>query len=547
MSETITCIEADGRPPRVSLPLEGKDFLVWLLPDALEGSGPLRNTILRRQGEAPPAGSLLVLWVDVQVLGSKRISTRVRRVGSEVKVHLRDTDTWRELAPGTALPPDADYEVQLPTQRRFRFSLRRSNLGAGTMASAVAGSGTSTAKGKVAERGALWLVPTVWTVLMDQQQFVMNNIRAILRRLGLGPQATRYLFVMVAFLAAAGIAFYTQYKAKAEAESRAEEAEEAMARADAAREASLLGEMTCLVERQKLVEKLGTIDEQRMLLVENVLDVTDARSAAVDVAGGRMSGDDLMALDMAAADHMKTYVVSLMGVLPAPDPSDTVPCLDQDPVMGEDLPRYALLWHPDPELVCPLSYVGLVDGLTLAGRWGLSPRVAGEFGQPEPALAGAAADGALAELMSDPRMNDRWSADTLAEGLRTVQETLLEFQIEGRPSVLPSQSQAWSLALLSAVNRLPSKADGVLNEPASFCVTQVLTEYAGSAPASQKGEPLLPDLVDVATGEVALKVRPSPSCPWATDAMKKGATDAFHAATRLALIDEAGGDAALAP
>lgn len=547
MSETITCIEAEGRPPRVSLPLDGKDFLVWLLPDALEGNGPLRNTVLRRQGEDPPANSLLVLWVDVQVLGSNRISTRVRRIGSEVKLHLRDTDTWRELAPGTALPAAGDYEVQLPTLRRFRFSLRRASLGAGTMASAVAGSGTSGAKGKVAERGALWLVPTVWTVLMDQQQFIMNNIRAVLRRLGLGPQATRYIFVMVAFLAAAGFAFYSQYKAKAEAEDRAKDAEEQLARADAAREASLLGEMTCLAERQKLVEKLGTIEEQRLLLAENVLDVTDARSAAVDIAGSRMSGEELMAMDMAAADHMKTYLVGLMGTLPPPEPADVVACLDQDPVMGEDLPHYALLWHPDPELTCPLSYVGLVDGLTLAGRWGLSPRIAGEFGRPEPALEGAAANGDLAELMSDPRMNDRWSADTLAEGLRTVQEALLEYQVEGRPSVLPSQSQAWAMAVFSAINRLPSKADGVLNEPAAFCVNQLLTEYAATAPAAQTGEPLLPDLVDVATGVVEVKIRPSPSCPWATDALPKGAKDAFFAATRLALINEAGDGSELAP
>lgn len=546
MSETITCIEAEGRPPRVSLPLEGQDFLLWLLPAALEGSGPLRNTVLRRQGEDPPAGSLLVMWVDVQVLGQRRISTRVRRVGTEVTVYLRDADTWRELTSGTALPPSGDYEVALPTLRRFRFSLRRADLGAGTMTSAVAGSGTSTSKGKVNEKGALWLVPTVWGVLMDQQQFIMNNIRAILKRLGLGPQATRYLFIAFTFIAIGAFAFYTQYKAKAEAEERAQDAEDKVARADAAREASLLGEMTCLVERQKLVEKLGTIEEQRLLIAENVLDITDARSAAVDIAGGRMSGDDLLAIDMAAVDHMKTYVVNLMGILPPVSPEDTVACLDQDPVMGEDLPRYGLMWHPDPELVCPLSYVGLIDGLTLAGRWGLSPRIASEFGQPEPALAGAAANGGLAELMSDPRMNDRWSADTLAEALRNIQETLLEFEMDGRPSVLPSQSQAWSLTLFSAINRLPSKAEGVLNEPAAFCVSQLLTEYAANAPAGQMGEPLLPDLVDVATGVVEMKVRPSPSCPWSTDAMEKGAKDSFNAVTRLAQINEAG-DAALAP
>ena len=129
--------------------------------------------------------------------------------------------------------------------------------------------------------------------------------------------------------------------------------------------------------------------------------------------------------------------------------------------------------------------------------------------------------------MSDPRMNDRWSADTLANGLRAVQEALLDFEMEGRPSVLPSQSQAWSLALFAAINRLPSMADGVLNEPAAYCVNQLITEYAANAPAGQKGDPILPDLVDVATGVTTLKLRPSPSCPWAPDAMEKGAQAAF--------------------
>ena len=100
-------------------------------------------------------------------------------------------------------------------------------------------------KGRSAEKGALWLVPTLWSVYMDQQQFILGNIRALLKRLGLGPQTTKLLFVFGAFALAGGVAFYMQYKAKAEAEAKAEEAEEALANADAAREQSLLGEMTC--------------------------------------------------------------------------------------------------------------------------------------------------------------------------------------------------------------------------------------------------------------------------------------------------------------
>lgn len=538
MSDLIICIEAEGRPPRVSLPLGGEDFLLWLLPDALDAAGPLRNTVLRKEDVDPPAGSVLLLWVDVQVLGGGRVSTRVRRVGADVSVFLKDADTWRELAPGTALPQNGDYEVALPSMRRFRFSLRRTSKRAAGLGTAIAGSGTASTKGRVAERGALWLVPTLWTVVMDQQQFIMSNIRAILKRLGIGPQATRYLFVAAAFLLAFGAAFYTQYKAKAEAEARAEGLEQAMANADAARNASLLGEMSCLSERQKLVEKLGAIEEQRLLLAEAVLGITTARSAAIDIAGARMSDDNLLASDLSVVDHMKTYVVSLMGALPPPSPEDVVACLDQEPVMGEDLPRYALLWHPDKEITCPLSYVGLLDGNTLAGRFGLSQRISDEFGQPEPALGAAASQGKLAELMSDPRMNDRWSADTLAEALRATQQALVEFELEGRPSVYPSQSQAWSLALFSALNRLPAGAADVLNKPAAVCVNQLLVEYAGAAPAGQVGEPLLPDLVDVATGTVEMKIRPSPQCPWAVDAMEQGAQIAFASAARLALTDE---------
>ena len=140
-------------------------------------------------------------------------------------------------------------------------------------------------------------------------------------------------------------------------------------------------------------------------------------------------------------------------------------CLEQNPLLGADLPRYVLTWHPNRDLVCPLEYSEIDQGINRMGPWGLSTRVAKEFGAQNLSAGGEAGSQQLAEQLGDVRMAVHWSATTLTMGLREVQFTMLTSDTGTRPVVAPSQMHLWSLTLWDAYNRLPSPASGVLDKP----------------------------------------------------------------------------------
>ena len=104
------------------------------------------------------------------------------------------------------------------------------------------------------------------------------------------------------------------------------------------------------------------------------------------------------------------------------------------------------------QLVCTPNYSVVDGGINRAGPWGLSERVAGEFGDQE--SAEAVADETQPTSL---RMYPRWSASTLAIGLREVQFALLTSDTGPRPPTVPSQAHLWTLALWDAYNRLPSQ------------------------------------------------------------------------------------------
>lgn len=528
MSLTLSCLEPQGRPAEMSLRLEpGESAAVYALADAIEGESALRVTVLRRADALPPAGATLLVELATAA-GSATL--RVVRVGADAVVDLMRAEQRSRVAPGVNLRAGSRLEAALANQRRVVFALQWDAGAAPEARAVVGGGGTRSSAALAASRGALWLLPTAWKLLTDLTDVIIGNVVSFGRRLGLSTRTMVYATTLWFFIIGAAIAFYTQSQARAEAEAEVESGQEALARADEALEVALAGEMTCLAERGALAEQLADADAALQSRTEAALALSGARGVAITLGGSRLGADDLRPFDELAAASLVAEVARLTGTIdPVGEAAEG--CLAQQGVLGSDLPRYALLWHPSPELVCPAEFGAVVDGASLAGRWGLSERVAATHGAPDAPLEGALEQAMGAE--ADARANDRWSAATLASGLRTVQDALLRYDGGGRPPVAPSQAQVWSLAIFAAYNGMPSMADGTLDVWTGVCVSQVLDDALASSPPAAPGEPILPDLVRVANEEVVVAARPTPGCPWPAGAMQRGAKSALLAAARL--------------
>ncbi len=534
MTLLLSLLEPESQPARVDVSVvPGDEVRIYALAPALAWSG-LRTTVVRIGSALPPPDSTFVLAASVREEQDGTAALRLTGIGIDADLErIVDHGSARMVAPEAL--GDADWlSLTLPDLQRVRIGLRlRAPVAQGATAT-VGGSGTGRSNIAKGQTGLLWLVPTIWTIYTDQQQYVMNNIRALGKRLGLGPRSIQGLFIFAAFASASGVALWLQYDARAAAEASAETAQDDAARADDARQAALLAEMSCLAERRDLADELGKVDEVRRIRAERALAVSTAQVLARDEGGKRLGEDALLENDVAIIASTRDAISERMARVTA-DEDTARPCLDSAPALGDDLPRYALLWHPDAEVFCPPNYAGVAEGLTLVGRWGLSPRVADRYGAPVPrARSGSSA----AELAEDPRASDRWSAQTLASALRDAQRTLLTAGDELRAPVWPSQAQLWSLALFDATNRLPRTAEGALDRPHAECIDALIVDIANQREALPPAEPTLPDLVDIADGNVSLRVGATPGCPFPPDALVHGAEAALVAVARLATVEE---------
>lgn len=530
MSLVLHCLEPSSHPRRVSLGLAAGDSVaVYLLADSHAGEGGLRAVVLRPAEALPPAGAALLCTLDAS--GGGVTPLRVSRVG-RVPVDLLRHELRSRLTAGLTLRGECRLEATPPGQRRVLFALQLdTGVGQPEARAAIAGSGTRRSQVLAASRGALWLIPTAWALLTDFSSQVVNNATSFLGRLGLSPRTAVWV-VMWWFFAAGGVyAFYTQSGEKDAAAAEAT-ANAAQAEANAAgRAVALSAERACLTERSDLAARLGEVEAQTALEVEAALGAAGSRATAVELGGSRMGSDEVLAVDAAALDGLNAEIVRRVASLPG---ADGAPCLAQSAVLGADLPTYALLYFPNADLVCPVDFAAVEGGADLAGRWGLSARVAREWGAPDPALLDAIADTGAEADVAELRVHDRWSAATLAAALRVVSTALLRHEAGGRVPVSPSQAQLWSLALFSAYNAMPSPAEGSFNASTERCVSQLLDDAVAAAPPAAPGEPLLPDLVAVASREIAVPARPTPGCPWPADALANGADAALRAVARLA-------------
>lgn len=529
MSVRVRCTETDSRPPVLEVEVPpGDGFVVYLLGDTLEGVGDLRSTVVKRRGDHPAQGSMLVAEFDVLDETGGEPQLIAREVGHLVDVeHVRPGMRTR-LLPMSRFGPEARFEVVLPSQRRVQFGLDIEWQGTRTARAALAGSGTVPKRKAQGAAGTLWLLPTAYNLMYDTRDQAFDSIKAVASKLGLSPRLVANLASLLSVIFVGAMAWYVQ-KGKTDEQAAARAAaEEALARSRASTALALQGEQACLQERRELVDKLGDIAEGMQLQVDAALQASSSQGVALEFGGASMARKEVRARDAVSLDALRKRLASLLPEMEQPG-ADSSRCLAFERQLGTELPRYVLLWHPDPTVSCPPDYGRTLDGGWSVGRWGLSERAAAEFGVIERAEGYEDL-----EPEGDPRANERWAADTFIDGLLATERALLEWRFMGRIPVAPSQAQVWSLALFAGYNGMSSPTEGVLDEPLGVCVEEFLNELAADAAPPEPGEPLLPDLLDVAEGRIEVRARPTPGCPWSNDALLKGAQGALTAVGRAA-------------
>ena len=521
----LECIEPHSRPARRTLTVrDGEEVALYVLAFDPKAPAGLRRTALREIDQNPPPGAQLLCWLRIDGDGLV-----ISDVGRGLTLELLRSDLRSQVTSGVRLASNTLLECTLHDQSRIGFSLSLTRSMARGASVGVSGSGTRTSRVRFATDNVWWLITDTKGILVSVTQEIWDRGRDMLLRMGIDGRVLSFVGGLLIAAAVGGYAAYNRHMAANAAEERAEQAQSALVLAEAAQAASLATELACLEQRADLVEKMGDLEAQAELSARQALAFPQAGIVSRELGGQRMGEAAVRELDLAYVPGIVASVVARMRDAPKGDPD---PCLAQDASLGPDLPRYLLLWHPDPALTCPSDFEAADGGVRLIGRWGLSDRLALSFASGGDLGTGTDPE-VLSELLGDSRREDRWSAFTLALAYRRILETLLRYDRTDRAPVLPSQAHLWALALLDAYNRMPSPADGVLDAAAEDCVNQLVLNTLNTAPPATPGEAILPDIARVATSDVQIAAAPTPGCPWPRNALQDGADAALRAAARL--------------
>lgn len=517
---TILCAEPEGNPNEIQLTLaRDETACVYLLDESAERSlVKLRRVVIRRELDQAPPNSAFLFSVTPHLSEREPPGLlRVRELDPRVQVEVARDGGLSRLSAEMDLSAFTSLQLVNDGQSiSFSLELR----GAATRGHRVVTSGLSSRRSWTAASATstLWLVPTLAGTLASPKARLVGWVTKRVKALGLSPGVAAPAAIALVSCAAMGWYALSQRGAAAAAEAREQEARARAEIAEQSRDAAMLAEAECLEERRDLAAEVSEDLRKVEAAVEVALRPGVARTLAVEIGGARMSGEAVLALDTLAAADLSSEIARLQANSSLEGPPR---CLEHISLLGRDLPTYALLWHPDPDQICPENYRRSDGQVTREGAWGLSERVAGAYGPPA----------SISEVEGELRASDRWSAVTLATGLRVVQSVMLSAGEADRPAVLPGQSQLWALALWDALNRMPSPAEGAMDAPPEACVEALLRDLQARRSPSGAGEPILPDIAHVAEG--TLPVVASSECPWPQDALERGASAALRAAAHL--------------
>lgn len=544
MPHIVQCIEPDKLPVEQRLEVhDGELFSVYLLPTAMrtgdaQGSSSLRSTIMMKSdvAEGPPPEASLVFEVSVSDPNTgDPVTMRVNRLGSSLNTDYVRPHVRSRVTQGMELRSGSRLEVILLDLRRVVFTLQLEEEISSRASNAIGGGGIRHKQPVAGGNTAYFLYRTVRSVMATNIQYLIARITSALTKLGIPPWIIP--LAITAVLVVGGLAYfaYTQAKAADEAQNQQALAMAAQAEAEAAASIALENEMACLAQQQALAERLQMIRLEAQAVIRETLSLTFTNAVVIGEGGAQYGDQDVLVFDKDQVDGIIDAIYvrfdGLTGV------SEDAPiCLGQEPVLEPDLPLYVLMWHPDPGMVCPADYTDVQNNVQWRGRFGLSDRVKRQYGgvEREQDIAQAIQTTNGTDLDADPRMGVRWSAEKHAQGLREVQVALLNADTGSRVAVSPSQGHLWTLALWDAYNRMPSPADGALDNPAGVCITEMMQQVSRQARPAEPGAPLLPNIAAVAVGDETVRLSPTPGCPWPDDAIQLGAQQALLAVAHMA-------------
>lgn len=532
---TLQCLEPDAMPLMITLEVEMlQRFRLYILSDVRHGAGSsIRSSILLHAHEDPPPEALLVGELDVYDPGAGDPPLfRVRKMGARCHIDLIRPNVRSRLTEGGEIQHGSRIEVILQDTRRILLTMQMES-DAFNRSSAVGG-GSLKHKDSPAVSSGWFLYNSVFQIITLNGIVIRSWLEKFARRVGIHPYVIAIVLTVGLVIGLAMYAAYNRNQAAQQAEDQVAQMEDAQDVLEESRANALANEMACLEERQALAGRLKDIAEQKKLLAKQALNFSFSQAVSEDIGGKRMVSKPTLPFDEQYRKNTLKAVTFAIETVQA-NASDMDFCLEQHALLGADLPRYILTWHPNRDLVCPLEYSEIDQGINRMGPWGLSTRVAKEFGAQNLSAGGEAGSQQLAEQLGDVRMAVRWSATTLTMGMREVQFTLLTSDTGTRPVVAPSQMHLWSLTLWDAYNRLPSPASGVLDKPVGYCVEELISKMLKNPEPSIPGQPILPDLTAVAGGDKQITISPSASCPWPTDVFETAAEAAIQSVANLSI------------
>jgi len=529
----VWCDESDGLPVRTRLAIDrGRLFRVLYIAGEQSREALLRRVVLRSAEDATvPYGAEELFRARVPRTGPLRLEIERTSTLHRASLFIEEGALTRLVVAEDRYPAGTRFRLERADDAghaagTVQFTLGFSHAEATGLAGAVGGVDVDDIIGTPLGDQIGWRLPTVKAVVAQPLLEVQKRLKAAQATFSAW-RGTILSFLPYVLIGGVGFGLY-QFSAgsTAASDARIAELEAELASTRKALDAAVGAEDECLDDRKSLSAKLGDREALIEAAAAQAVAVGASRRQAMAEGTDALDDDPLAAWDGAYADDLLAAVQDKAISLSAlPDSKTLARCLRFEEMLGATLPRWTLVWTPDPENRCTDAPESVVQGTALHGRWMLSEWMAWEFGPAGAAEAGAG--------LSD----DRRSAETLTQGLRRVRQAMLQADTGDRPQVAPAQSDAWAATLFYALDLMPIAEVYDSEVPATECVSQLLSSVAAAADTPAVGSPVLPNLVEVAAGEEVPGVRPTPACAWSGVALQLGAQAVIDSLATQTMLD----------